>query len=423
MVQWRPFLLIAWAVLLALFLYTILPVLSPFILFLVLAYMLGPLFGTDTYKRLVLPLGALTFLWLLHVAGNILAPFALAFVLAYIADPLVDWWEERGIGRAWGALGVLLLSLVGVALIAAVIVPLVIEQGQQFMTDLPRMLDGLEAWYRAQVRALANSSAPILRDIPFERGLELDSRDVGQYVVETIQDLHPSWETAMGFGRGVQTALTILGYLILTPVLLFYLLRDFGSIGRTMHDVLPQGRSGRTLEFLNRYDVLLGQYLRGQLLVALFVGVATAVGFWIVGFPNAILLGVVAGLFNIVPYLGLVVSLIPALLIALLTSPFWLSLLKVAGVFFAVQSLDAYFISPKIVGDRVGLHPVWVILAIIGFGSLYGILGLLLAIPLAVLVKLAVEHTLAAYKSSVYYRDDEADEGAGSGDEGEEEAE
>ena len=103
MVQWRPFLMI-WGVLLGLFLWTVLPVLSPLILFLVLAYMLWPLFGTDTYKRLMLPLGALTFLWLLHVAGNVLAPFALAFVLAYVADPLVDWWASRGIGRlgAWG---------------------------------------------------------------------------------------------------------------------------------------------------------------------------------------------------------------------------------------------------------------------------------------------------------------------------------
>jgi predicted PurR-regulated permease PerM len=154
--------------------------------------------------------------------------------------------------------------------------------------------------------------------------------------------------------------------------------------------------------------VLLGEYLRGQLVVAVFVGVATAVGFWLAGFPNAILLGVVAGAFNIVPYLGLVVSLIPALLIALLTPPLWLSMLKVGAVFFAVQTLDAYFISPKIVGDRVGLHPVWVMLAIIGFGSLFGIVGLLLAIPLAVLIKLILENTLTAYKASVYYRDDES---------------
>jgi predicted PurR-regulated permease PerM len=404
MVQWRPFLMISWAVLLGLFLWTVLPVLSPLILFLVLAYMLWPLFGTDTYKRLMVPVGALTFLWLLHVAGSMLAPFVLAFVLAYVADPLVDWWASRGISRTWGALAILLLAIILIGIAAALIGPLVAAQGAQFLTDLPQILDELRAWYNAQVMALANSQLPILRDIPFERALDVQSRDVGQYLLDEIQRLHPSWEAAMGVGRGLQTGLTILGYLVLTPVLAFYLLRDFPSMGRAIEQVLPPTRREGTLLFLRRYDQLLGEYLRGQLLVATFVGIATGLGFWIVGFPNAVLLGVVAGIFNIVPYLGLIVSLVPALLIALLTPPLWLSLIKVAAVFFVVQSLDSYFISPKIVGDRVGLHPVWVMFAIIGFASVFGIVGLLLAIPLAVLVKLVIENGVATYKASVYYK-------------------
>jgi predicted PurR-regulated permease PerM len=367
--------------------------------------MLWPLFGSDTYKRLMLPVGALTFLWLLHVAGSMLAPFVLAFVLAYVADPLVDWWASRGIGRTWGALAILLLAIILIGIAAALIGPLVAAQGAQFLTDLPQILDELRAWYNAQVMALANSQLPILRDIPFERALDVESRDVGQYLLDEIQRLHPSWEAAMGVGRGLQTGLTILGYLILTPVLAFYLLRDFPSMGRAIEQVLPPTRRAGTLAFLRRYDQLLGEYLRGQLLVATFVGIATGLGFWIVGFPNAVLLGVVAGIFNIVPYLGLIVSLVPALLIALLTPPLWLSLVKVAGVFFVVQSLDSYFISPKIVGDRVGLHPVWVMFAIIGFASVFGIVGLLLAIPLAVLVKLVIENGVATYKASVYYKD------------------
>jgi predicted PurR-regulated permease PerM len=405
MLQWRPFLMISWGVLLGLFLWTVLPVLSPLVLFLVLAYMLWPLFGTDTYKRLMLPLGLLTFLWVLHVAGDVLAPFALAFVLAYVADPLVDWWAARGIGRTWGALGVLLLALMMVALAAALIGPLVAAQGAQFLTDLPRIMEELRAWYNAQVMALARSQLPVLRDVPFERALDVESRDVGQFLLDEIQRLNPSWEAAMGLGRGLQTGLTILGYVVLTPVLTFYLLRDFPSIGRGVGQILPPARREGTLSFLRRYDRLLGEYLRGQLLVATFVGIATAVGFWIVGFPNAVLLGVVAGIFNIVPYLGLIVSLVPAALIALLTPPLWLSALKVAGVFFVVQSLDSYFFSPKIVGDRVGLHPVWVMFAIIGFASVFGFVGLLIAIPLAVLIKLVIENTVATYKGSVYYED------------------
>ena len=422
MVQWRPFLMISWAILLGLFLWTVLPVLSPLILFLVLAYVLWPLFGTDTYKRLMLPLGALTFLWLLHVAGSVLAPFVLAFVLAYIADPLVDWWSRRGIGRTWGALGALLLALMVIALAVALIGPLVAAQGAQFLTDLPRIMEELRSWYNAQIMGLARSQLPIIRDIPFERALDVESRDVGQYLLDELERLNPSWEAAMGVGRGLQTGLTILGYLVLTPVLTFYVLRDFPSVGRGVAQILPPSRRESTLAFLHRYDVLLGEYLRGQLLVATFVGIATAIGFWIVGFPNAILLGVIAGIFNIVPYLGLIVSLIPAALIALLTPPLWLSALKVAGVFFVVQSLDSYFFSPKIVGDRVGLHPVWVMLAIIGFASVFGLVGLLLAIPIAVLIKLVIENTVGTYKGSVYYSDSDTPLSAEGETQGEERA-
>ena len=402
--QRRPFLLIAWALLLGLFAWTILPILSPLVLFLALLYLLTPLFGTDLYRRLVVTLGALTFLWLLHVAGSFLAPFALALVLAYVANPLVNRLESSGVARTWGALGILLTAALVIAIAGILIVPLVIEQGSRFIEDLPGMIEGVQAWYQAQVRALANSRLPLVREIAFERALEVESEDVVEFLSEQIEALGLSWENAIGLGRGLQTVLTILGYLVLTPVLTFYLLRDFPSLKGWVGRMVPRDHRERTLSFFRRYDRLVGEFLRGQLLVALFVGVATGLGFWLVGFPNAVLLGVVAGVFNIVPYLGLVVSLIPALLIAVLTAPVWLSLLKVAGVFFAVQALDGYFLSPKIIGDRVGLHPVWVMLAILAFGSFFGIIGLLLAIPLAVLIKLLIVNSVATYKKSVYYR-------------------
>lgn len=405
MEQRRPFLLIVWALLLALFVLEVRAVLSPLVLFLALVYLLTPLFGSDLYRRLVVTLGVFVLLWLIHVAGSFLAPFILALILAYVADPLVDRLEQSGVVRTWGALGVLLTAVLLVVIAGLMIVPLVIEQGNRFVEDLPSMIASAQAWYQLQVRALAGSQLPFIQDIAFERALEVESSDIAAFITDQIEALGLSWQNAIGLGRGLQTALTILGYLVLTPVLTFYLLRDFPSLQEWVGRLLPRDQREGALSFLRRYNALVGEYLRGQLLVALFVGVATGIGFWLVGFPNAILLGVVAGVFNIVPYLGLVVSLIPALLIALLTPPLWLSLVKVAGVFFAVQALDGYLLSPKIIGDRVGLHPVWVMLAILAFGSFFGIVGLLLAIPLAVLVKLIIVHVLAGYKRSVYYRE------------------
>lgn len=410
MEEHRPFLLIAWALLLAFFAWTIRPVLSPIVLFLALAYLLAPWFGTAMYRRLMITLGGLAVIWLLHVAGAMLAPFALALVIAYIASPVVDRLETSGCARGWGA--VIFILTVGLLISIAVVllVPLVSQQGAQFLEDLPRMIDDLVQWYHARVEALATSRLAIIRDIPFEQAMEVDSEDVSAWIAEQMTALRPSWETAVGLGQGVQAVLTVLGYLVLTPVLTFYLLRDFPNVKRTLTDVLPEDRRERTLSFVRQYDTLLGEYLRGQLLVALFVGLATGLGFWIVGFPNAVLLGVIAGVFNIVPYLGLVVSLIPALLLAVLTPPLWLSLLKVAGVFLVVQSLDGYLISPRIIGERVGLHPVWVILAIIAGGSFFGIVGLLIAIPVAVLIKLLIVDTVDAYKHSVYFREEGSEE-------------
>lgn len=409
----RPFLLIAWVLLLALFLWSIEPVLSPIVLALAIAYLLGPLFGTETYRRLIVVVGVLTLLWLLQVAGSVLAPFALALVLAYVAHPLVDWGERHGVSRGIGAMLAILLTGLVLAGGIVLLVPIVTEQGSQFLQDLPGIVEEAQGWYRTQVRALAESGLPLLRDVPFERALEVRSEDVMEFVGDHIQALAPSLQSAFGVGRGVVAALTVLGYLVLTPVLTFYLMRDYPKMGEWIHRVLPRDGRERTESFLGKYDELLGEYLRGQLVVAIFVGIATGLGFLLVGFPNAILLGVVAGVFNIVPYLGLVVSLIPALAIALVTPPLWLSLLKVAGVFFAVQAIDGYVLSPRIIGERVGLHPVWVMLAIIVAGSFFGIVGLLLAIPVAVLIKLLIMNTLITYKRSVYYSDAKnvADEG------------
>lgn len=400
----RPFVWIAWALLLAFFVWTIRPILTPFVLFFALVYLLAPLVGTGTYRRLMVTLGALTFLWLLHVAGAVLAPFALAFVFAYIASPLVDRLEDRKVGRGYASALLILVVALLILLAVVLLVPLVIHQGTEFLEDLPRMLAELEAWYNERVQALARSPVPILRDIPFEQAMGLDTGDLSEWIAERLTELQPSWETAVGLGQGVRTALTIIGYLVLTPVLTFYLLRDFSTMKSSLSEVLPEDQRESWLEFLRQFDNLLGEYLRGQLLVAAFVGVATGLGFWALDFPNAVLLGVVAGVFNIVPYLGLIVSLIPALVIALVTPPLWLSLLKVGIVFFAVQALDGYVISPRIIGERVGLHPVWVMLAIIAAGSFFGLVGLLLAIPIAVLIKLLILRWIAAYKNSVYYR-------------------
>jgi predicted PurR-regulated permease PerM len=230
---------------------------------------------------------------------------------------------------------------------------------------------------------------------------QLSPERIGAYIEQRQAEiLSGSWSAVLGVGRGFGLAFTIIGYLVLTPVLLVYLLRDFNSITTRASALIPESKRAGWLAFLREYDRLLARFLRGQVLAAAIVGVLTWLGLWIAGFPYAGLVGVIAGVFNLVPYLGLVASIIPVLIIALLTGSFLASILKAGIVFAIVQFIDGSITGPRIVGGSVGLHPVWVILALAVGSSFFGFVGLLLAMPAAVLVKLLLRESLARYRSS-----------------------
>jgi predicted PurR-regulated permease PerM len=212
------------------------------------------------------------------------------------------------------------------------------------------------------------------------------------------------WSGILGVGKGVGAVLSLLSYVFLTPILIFYLLRDWRSIQQRLGDLVPGPYRDRVVGFASEYDRLLARYLRGQVLAAGIVGVLTWLGFLIAGFPYALLLGVVAGVFNIIPYMGLVASLIPALVIAIFSASPLVALAKILVVFAVVQVLDGSVIGPRVVGEAVGLHPVWVLLALAVSGYFFGFVGLLIAVPLAVLVKLLLTITLERYRTSSLFR-------------------
>ncbi|MEJ2678952.1 MAG: AI-2E family transporter, partial [Gemmatimonadota bacterium] len=176
--------------------------------------------------------------------------------------------------------------------------------------------------------------------------------------------------------------------------------------------LVPQSSRESVGSFFREYDTLLARYLRGQLVEAALVGILTWLGLWVLGFPYAGLVGVVAGVFNMVPYLGLAVSLIPAIIIALLSGNVLVSLLKVVVVFVVVQALDGSVTGPKIVGGAIGLHPVWVILALAMGGAFFGFVGLLIAMPAAIFLKLLLQRGIERYQASRLYLGG-AEEGAG----------
>lgn len=207
----------------------------------------------------------------------------------------------------------------------------------------------------------------------------------------------------MGIGRGLSIVITIGSFVVLTPVLTFYLLRDWDLITHTLGDLLPRSRRDGIVSFATDFDRLLSRYLRGQATVAVAIGVITGIGLWIVQFPYAAMLGLVVAVFSVVPYLGLILSLVPALFIALVSGSVGLSLIKVLAVYSIAQILEGTLISPRIVGDSVGLHPVWVVLALAMGGFFFGFVGLLIGVPVAAGVKLLIERGLAQYRASEFH--------------------
>lgn len=390
---------------LAAFLWTALPVLNPFFLFLLLAALLVPFRAWPGHSLVLTAAGIVTGLWLLSTTGGLLAPFILALGLAYVLDPVTDLVQARVGGRRGPAILILALPVVGVAVIVIAFgVPALATQAAEVIERTPVLVERLAALVITLEERL-RETLPEVGDALVRRIEQLDSEAVVNFLEERRAQLaERAWGGVLGLGRGLGAAATILGYVVITPVLTFYLLRDWDTMVSRIQELLPARHRESVTRLAREYDHLLARFLRGQFLVALSVGTITAVGFLITGFPYAFLMGVLVAVFGVIPYLGLILSLIPAIAIALVSGNVLLSLVKVAGVFGVAQGLEGTVLSPRIVGESVGLHPVWVVLALSVGGFYFGFTGLLLGVPGAVGVKLLVIRGLARYRDSRFYR-------------------
>lgn len=380
--------------------------LSPFVLFWILIALLMPFRGMPGRVGLVGLSSVLTLLWILDTTGFLLAPFVLAVILAYMLDPLVDRMEGRRVGRSLAILLLILpvLVLLGLALVLGL--PALATQIGGIIQETPEFLARLANWLEATQEGLLLVDIPLLEeDVLLERLRSVDAGAVMAFLEERKEGIVSGiWSGVLGFGRGLGSFLTIIGYTVLTPVLTFYLLRDYDGLKVKVAELIPvRARSG-VLTLAGEYDHLLSRYLRGQITVALILGLITTLGLLVFRFPNAILLGVLVAVFSVVPYLGLILSLIPALFIALVSGNVGFSLLTIALVYGGSQALEGAVISPRIVGESVGLHPVWVVLALAVSGFFLGFVGLLIAVPLAVGVKLLVVRGAQRYRESELFR-------------------
>jgi predicted PurR-regulated permease PerM len=330
---------------------------------------------------------------LFYLLQPILLPFVLGALLGYLGDPLVDRVEARGGSRTFGVLLVFLMFSSILLLAVGFAVPLLLQQLDGLVSSVPK----LYAWVRdvalpwLQSRTLITGAR--LPQIDWSAELLSNWQSLGKVTAQTVSRLT---------GSGLNLLLS-LANAVLIPVVAFYLMRDWDDIMQRLLHLFPRDWQRNTRVMVGEADEVVGAFLRGQFVVMCALGAIYTLGLWLVGVQMALLLGFVAGLASLVPYMGFIVGIGASLLVAWMQFQDWLPLLWVALVFGAGQLVESFVLTPILVGDRIGLHPVGVIFALMAGGQLAGFVGVVLALPVAAVIMVFARHALQHYRASHLY--------------------
>jgi len=338
--------------------------------------------------------------WLIYQLSPILSPFLVGILLAYLGDPLVDRLERWKLSRTWGVILVFTLFTLLCLLLLLVLVPMLGKQLMHLYELAPLGLDWL------QLTALPWVQARFGLDEDFWRVDQLKSAFSAN--LGSTKDV-----VAIILSQATASSIALLAWLanlLLVPVVCFYLLRDWDLIMAKLRTLLPRRREDAVMALMRECHEVIGAFLRGQLLVMLALAVVYSAGVMLVGVELGLLIGVLAGLASIVPYMGFVVGIGAAVIAVLFQFGLELyPLLGVAAVFTVGQMMEGMLLTPLLVGDRIGLHPVAVIFAVLAGGQLFGFTGVLLALPVAAVIMVLLRHVHDLYKLSDLYAEPPAD--------------
>jgi predicted PurR-regulated permease PerM len=338
-------------------------------------------------------MGLVLLVWLL---GPVLTPFVVAAVLAYALTPLVDKLDGMLGGKVPRVLAVVLVEMVFMLTLVAVlllIVPILAKEIPLLREQLPILVDKVNAW-----------ASPLLASIGVK--FTLDAASVKTFVIKYLnsngEETFSSLLSSLKLGGGV--ALFVVGNLVLIPVALFYLLMDWKRLVGLAQELVPRSMQERFTSFTGESDQVLGQYLRGQLLVMVILAVYYSIGLALFGLDLALPIGVFTGLAMFVPYVGFGIGLILAVLAGLLQFASVKALVMVAVVYGSGQIIEGFFLTPRLVGERIGLHPLAVIFMLLAFGQLFGFVGVFIALPASAVLLVAARRVRAGYLASDLYK-------------------
>ncbi len=342
--------------------------------------------------------GLATFIYILRGA---LFPFVAGMAVAYLLDPVADRLERLGVPRSIASLLIVLVFVLVLAIILVVLVPILIDQVTDLVTRAPAYIDSLRREAAPILKKIRSSLTPG-QAAQIDEAIRSHAGDVIGWIGTILS----------GIVSGGAALLGILGLVFIMPFVAFYMIRDWDRLVAYIDSLLPKKEAERIRELAREIDERLSGFVRGQALVCLLLGTWYATGLTLVGLDFALLLGVGAGILSIIPYLGNIVGLGTSLLVAVAQFDSWTRVALVAAVFFSGQALEGNFVTPKIVGDRVGLHPVWLLFAVTAGGALLGITGALLAVPVAAALGVLVRYAVQRYRESPLYAEPEAGEKA-----------
>lgn len=337
-------------------------------------------------------------LTLLYLLSPILTPFIVAALLAYMGDPVADKLEAWGLSRTLSVVVVFFSIVLGLLLVFLFLIPVLETQIKTFVMMVPRYIEFMVSTLAPYLQSKFGVDPSVLEMDRLKELISSNWQETGGLIRNAVQTLSKS-----GF-----VVLNWIANIALVPILSFYLLRDWDRMVAYVDDLLPRSIQPTIAKLAKESDEILGAFVRGQLMVMLGLGILYSLGLWLVGLDFALLIGLVAGLVSFVPYLGLVVGIGVAGTAILFQTHEPLDLLKVAAVFGVAQILEGTVLTPLLVGERIGLHPVTVIFAVLAGGQLFGFFGILLALPVAAVLAVIMRHIHDSYKQSQIYTDEHA---------------
>ena len=331
----------------------------------------------------------------LYFSRRVAAPFFIAFALAYLLDPLVDRLVTFKISRTLSVL-VLMLAFFLLALGSVILlVPILSMQAESLAKSIPTYVGAFQEWLRPVL--------DLIRGLDSAKIEEFLNEGLSRFGELPMKALQFSGKVIWGSISNLFNIILMLANLVIIPVVMFYLLRDFDSINEKLFRLIPPRFQAKTKDIVLEIDQVLSRFVRGQLVVAGLMGVMYSAGLFLCDTPMSLSLGMMAGLVNLVPYLGLILGLVPSAIMTYIHTQEWLPVLGVAGVFAFVQAIEGFVITPRVVGENIGLHPVAVIFAVLLGGELFGITGMILGVPVVAVLNVLLSRGVVQFKASSLY--------------------